>query len=328
MHPTRRRLIGVLILVLAVLAVIPGVAAAGTPARKLTLGINMVPDRDLSVLDDFSASIGGQKPGIWAIWGNWGDPSGVFPSAVVAGLKERGVTPMLVWQPQNGADVNSPKYTFKRIAAGKHDAYIKTFARAARDAGVPIILRFAHEMDGHWFPWGMGRFDNTPKTFKAAWRHVWNIFKGPKGVGATNVKFLWSPASPGGKRPTYAAMYPGDKYVDYVGFTAFNWVRRGIPWKSMVQLYSSPMGTLGRITRKPVIVGETGTGTKGGNKPAWIRKGYPAVYKKWARLKAIVYFNVDMTEAQNRNWLLTNPLQALDAFETIAAQARFQGRIR
>jgi len=320
----------ILVLILSVGVVAPATAQSRPAAtlRTMALGMNMVPDRDLTVLDAFTDSIGGHQPAIWAVWGNWGDPSGVFPTAVVDGLHARGVTPMLVWQPVNGSNVNSPNFTYRRITNGRHDAYIRTFARAARDSGETVILRFAHEMDGFWFPWGMGRFDNTPKRFIAAWRHVWNIFRGPKGVGATNVKFLWNPTYPGSGRPSFASLYPGDKYVDYVGFTSFNWNRRGNDWKSMVRLYTPPMEVLRRITRKPVIVGETGSTAKGGDKPAWILKGYPAVYNKWPRLKGIVYFNVDMGDTQqNRDWRLTSPPKALDAYEAIAAQPRFQGRI-
>lgn len=305
------------------------IAAATSPTatvRRVALGVSMLPYGDLAVVDQFTADAG-RAPAAWTVWSDWGGPDAAFPTALMQGLRDRGITPIVIWQPVDPSNINSPAYRYRRIVNGAHDAYIREWAQAADDFGGTVVLRFAHEMDGFWFPWGMGRFDNTPARFKAAWRHIWNIVRGPGGAGATNVKFLWSPTSPASDRPSFASLYPGDGYVDYVGFTSFNWNRRGIPWKSMVSLYTSSMTALGKITKKPVIVAETGSTSKGGDKAAWIRTGYPAVYSKWKRIRSIIYFNVDMP-TQNRDWRLTTPMSAMDAYRSIAAQARFQGRFR
>ena len=69
----------------------------------------------------------------------------------------------------------------------------------------------------------MTGFDNTADTFVAAWRHVHGIFQDEGG--ADNVRFLWSVGKQkcrGGCNP-YRAFYPGDAFVDYMGFSSFNW---------------------------------------------------------------------------------------------------------
>jgi hypothetical protein len=306
-----------------VLAGAPDVALRAP--RTLALGINMAPWDDLSLLDQF-ATESGRMPAVWGAWSTWGGPHGAFPATALEGLKARGVTPLLTWIANDSAEGKSNAYTYRKIVRGDHDAYLRSWALAAKAYGGTIILRVFHEMSGDWYPWGVGRFDNTSSRFKAAWRHVWNIFKGKKGVGATNVKFLWSPALPGNKRPSYKTLYPGDRYVDYVGFTAFNWARRGIRWQSMLSIYRAPMAQLKKLTRKPVAIAETGSNWKGGDKAAWIRDGYPAVYKKYPQVKVIVYFNVNM-EPKHPDWSLKRPGSAWRAYRSVLGKTTFQGLV-
>jgi hypothetical protein len=293
--------------------------------RQMALGASALPDRELATFDAFAASVG-RAPATWSIWSAWAGPTAAFPdTSLLNGLRDRGAVPMIWWYPADPAQPGSAAYRYRRIAAGAHDAYIREFATAARDWGGTLIVRFAWEMNGRWFPWGMDRPGNTPRTFKQAWRHVVTLFR---QVGATNARFLWSPNSASCRCPSYESLYPGDRYVSYVGFTAFNWGYPG-PWKSMLKAFTPSMDALAALTGKPVIVAETGSAPDGGDKAAWIRAGYPAVYAKWPRLLAIVYFDVDMREAANQpDWRLLTPSHALDAYREIVAQSRFQGRIR
>ncbi len=93
-----------------------------------------------------------------------------------------GTVPLIYWAPVDPADPGSPDWTYNTILNGDHDAYITQFAQDAKAYGGRVLLRFAHEMDGDWFPWGIGRFDNTKANFILAWRHVHDIFR---SVGAT-----------------------------------------------------------------------------------------------------------------------------------------------
>ena len=305
-----------------------------TPAattRKIALGVSQANDTSLDAVDAFTASVG-RAPAIWSIWSNWGGTDGPFPTSLVAGLNARQIVPMIFWQPTNPGHDTDSSYSYKSIMGGSHDAYIRAWATAAKASGQTIILRFAHEMNGSWFPWGVCRFTNTAAKFVKMWRHVWRIFRGPHGVGATNVKFLWNPYAPGQSSEcgSYKALYPGDAFVDYAGFTDFNWAKKRngvVNYRSMVKVFTAGMKALKKVTKKPVIVGETGTTSRGGNKPAWIRKGYPAVYKAFPRIKAIVYFDLDMRADGQPNWLLTDPAKALTAYAKTVADPRFQGTI-
>jgi hypothetical protein len=341
---------------IATLTALVMVGVAGTTTsgaiRKVALGIAMRPDRDIATYDAFKAQ-SGRAPAIWTIRSDWGGPNKLFPSAAFLNhIRSQGSVPMITWTPVVTGDLNNPRFTYRNILAdakknngkgGVITKYIKGFAKAARNWGGRVILRFAHEMDGYWFPWGIGRFTNTTKNFKAAWRHIWGIFKGPKGVGATRVKFLWSPNNPCGGCVPYKNVYPGDRYVDYVGFSAFNW---GPPsWRSMPTALNSGMvkitqlGKAGIISkRKKVIIAETGSSPIAPDPPGptppdplakakWIRDGYPAVYERWPRIKAIVYFNVDTSPEGQEDWRLTTPPAAFNRYRALLTEPRFQGVI-
>lgn len=298
-------------------------SSAATTLRKLALGVSMLPYDDMAAVDAFTASVGGHTPAIWSIWRDWGDTTRTFPAMTfLNGLKARHIVPMVMWQPVDGRDPTRAAFTYHRINQGFFDDYIRKWATKAKAWGGRIILRFAHEMDGRWFPWGIGNFDNTPAKFVKAWKRIWTIFKGPGGVGATNVAFLWSPLAPCACQPD---LYPGDGYVDYVGMSAFNW--GGADWRPLIEPVHRRYLQLRQLTHKPIILAETGS-APGVDKAAWITKGYQAVYTDTPSIKAVVYFNVDMRAGSQPDWRLTSPAKALAAYAKLFDQAQFRGRIR
>ena len=295
--------------------------------RRVALGVTVKDGRQMSAFDAFRTSIGGRTPATWSITSDWGDPATrVFPTWAASRARERGATPLIWWQPIDPNALSSPIYArHANLIAGRHDDYIRRFARAARDFGSPVILRFAHEANGNYFPWGVKGFDNTATSFVTAWRRVHRLFR---EVGATNVRFLWSVAKkacPGGCNP-YLPFYPGDAYVDYMGFSNFNW---GSPreWQSMVRGFRKVTNLLSQISSKPIIAAENASNSQGGDKAAWIRDGYRAVYAELPRISAIVYLNVDLRGLGDPDWRLSSPAAALAAYARIAAMPEFQGRL-
>ena len=54
--------------------------------------------------------------------------------------------------------------------AGRDDTYLGAYASAVRQFGRQVIISFAQEMNGNWYPWGTGH--TAPATYIAAWRHI------------------------------------------------------------------------------------------------------------------------------------------------------------
>ena len=289
------------------------------------MGIARIESRDLGALDAFTAEVGGHPPSIWTLWVQWGGTDPAFPSAeLMDGIVERGAVPMINWEPVDPRAETSPRFRYRRINAGAHDAYIRAFARAAAAWGGPVYLRFAHEMNGRWFPWGMERFDNTPARFRAAWRRIHGIFR---AQGATNVRFLWSPYRVCPWCVGYAALYPGNRYVDATSFSAFNWNNSWLPWLSMADLYATSVRALLDVApRKPIIVAETGSSNDRNGKVEWITEGYPEVRERYPQIIAIVWFDVKVPT--HPDWRLSEPPEALAAYAAIAARPEFQRDLR
>ena len=80
-----------------------------------------------------------------------------------------------------------------------------------KDAGVVVLWRPFHEMNGGWFWWGAKDAD----TFIKVWRHMFDYFSKTKGLD--NLLWVYSP-NHGTKT---AAYYAGDHFVDVVGLDAY-----------------------------------------------------------------------------------------------------------
>jgi hypothetical protein len=296
--------------------------------RRVAIGVSMEGGRQVSRLDDFRAATGGRPPATWTIWSQWGDPATRdFPTGAATRATERGSTPLIFWEPIDPHALASPTYArHANISAGDHDAYIRGFARDAKAFGSPVILRFAQEANGKYFPWGVNGHDNSAASFVQAWRHIHRVFA---DVGAGNVRFLWSVAKDGcpGACDPYSAFYPGDAFVDYLGFSSFNWGAQKGKWVPMLKGFRRVTNQLSRISSKPIIAVEVASNASGGDKAAWIRDGYLAVYATLPRVSAIVYLNVDLRDHGHPDWRISSPAGALRAYAAVAAMPEFRGRV-
>jgi hypothetical protein len=307
-------------------SITPAPAPVPAPAPgSIALGaaVGGYPDYPLNAkpLDDFSVMIG-RRPSFVTWYQDW---SGGFVREHFDATAARGVTPMVTWEPRHSpTDPNDTKrnYTLAKIVAGNHDAYIRQYARDARAWGKPIYLRFAHEMNGNWYPWSSGVNGNTSAEYVAAWRHVHDIFR---QEGATNVKWVWAPnVSYPGTTP-YAQLYPGDAYVDWVGLDGYNWGATSTSsWTSFYNIFGSSYAEMAALTSKPMMIAETASAEQGGDKAAWIRQGLLTdVPSRFPRVGAVLWFNVNL----ERDWRVNSSSASLTAFREVAASSRYQGKL-
>ncbi|HEY2317449.1 MAG TPA: glycosyltransferase family 2 protein [Solirubrobacteraceae bacterium] len=182
----------------------------------------------------------------------------------------RGSIPEISWEPwdYSGSATDQPQFTLASIIDGRHDAYIRRWARTLRRYGHPVYLRFAQEMNGNWYPWSEAVNGNHPGQFVAAWRHVHQMFT---ELGADNVRWIWSPAA--GTAHLDAGLYPGRAFVDIVGVSAFNGgshLKWG-GWRSFARIFNPTARSLAAIAPgKPVQISEVASAEGGGSKAAWI----------------------------------------------------------
>jgi len=95
-----------------------------------------------------------------------------------------------------------------------------TSLRGRRGEPIPVVFRPYHEMSGSWFWWG-GRHA-TPAEYVALWRLTVEYLRDTRGVH--NLLYAYSPDATGSKEQ-YLERYPGDAYVDVLGFDDYQSVK-------------------------------------------------------------------------------------------------------
>lgn len=229
----------------------------------------------------------------WGVpWFHQGSYHEFYPE-VFDRVRTRGALPLVDWGSFDwccGPD--QPQFRLAEIANGRHDAYVRRWASAAKAWGHPLFLRFNWEMNGHWqFPWAEPLNGNQPGDYVRAWRHVHEIFR---QVGATNVSWVWCPNIVGPQTVPLGGLYPGDAYVDWVGLDGYNWgTAQGGHWQTAAELFQASYDELGRLApSKPIMLAETASAEAGGSKAAWIEDLLLAqLPNRFPRVKALVWFN-------------------------------------
>jgi beta-mannanase len=237
------------------------------------------------------------------------------------GFAARGISPIVTWEiwDWNGAG-NNPTYKLSNILAGNFDTYINSWVSAARAYGKPVYLRFGHEMNGNWYPWGVGVNGNTPAQFVSVWRKIVTMFR---TGGATNVRFVWSPNVVDNDKPL-TGLYPGDAYVDMTAMDGYNWgTSQGwSKWQSFDQIFRSTYDQiLALAPTKPIIVAETASTESGGDKAAWIHAAFDNLPTDFPKLRGVIWFD----QNKETNWQVDSSTASLSAFRDVAGRTGWQG---
>ena len=226
--------------------------------------------------------------------------------------------PMITWQPSGT--------TLDAINAGTFDDMIRTRAQAVASFGHPIFLRWAHEMNGNWYPWD-GYHNNTPglhdgpAKYVAAWRHIHDLFV---TAGAANAVWLWCPnraSFPTDAWNAYQNYYPGDSYVDWVCIDGYN--RLPTDWRTFRSIFTPIYTTY--ATTKPIMIGETASveGLTSGQKATWITEAGSAVKQSFPAIAAFLWFD---SQAYGNDWRIDTSTTSLAAFQDLALDPYFRTR--
>jgi len=263
----------------ALLAAAWVVAPERAAASRVAIGVYLSgSDWNPALLDDYASTVG-RRPAIVHLYRDWsGQP---FEPPVLNAIAARDAVPMVTWEPWRDWREGVSLWA---IANGAEDAYIADAARQAAAWRGPLFVRFAHEMNGRWYPWGGGVDGSTAAAYRAAWRRVVEIFR---QQGAGNVRWVWTPYVDNGGRP-FERFYPGDKWVDWAGLDGFNWGERFV---SFAKLFERSYRTMVRMTAKPLIIAETGSIAAGGNKAVWIRSALVRALPRYKHIRALVWWS-------------------------------------
>jgi hypothetical protein len=303
-------LLGVAAALLALSAAAPERAHASRAAVGVFLSHF---EEDPAVVDQYIDEVG-SAPAIIHVYKDW--EAAPFDPAVLGTIAARGAVPLVTWEPWRNW---SEPVSLRAIASGAEDGLIAAAAREAAAWHRPFFLRFAHEMNGGWYPWGRGVNGNTPQVYKAAWRHVVDVFR---ANGATNARWVWTPYLDAGGRP-FKRFYPGDRWVDWAGLDGFNWGSRFV---SFAKLFAESYREIVKMTDRPLMVAETGSVEYGGNKAAWVSATLDKALPRFRHIRAIVWWSGIHTEKGTDVRIDTSPEAVLALRDALQAPQLNPGR--
>lgn len=248
----------------------------------------------------------GKKPSMAMMFHGWNaNGNRDFPIEFCQQADAGGYIPHITWEPMMG---------LTELMSGKYDADIRKYGQAIAKFGKPIILRFAHEFNGDWYPWSMVDEKLVPTTtYISAYRYVHQKIQ---EAGGTNAQWVWAPnVVNGGKNNLHLGdYYPGDAYVDWIGMDGYNfgtsqsWSR----WQSFAEVFGDLYTWIEKVhPNKPIFISEMGTSATGGDKAAWITDMFYQLEHKFPNVKAFVWFNIN----KETDWRFTDNQNSVEAFK-------------
>lgn len=264
-----------------------------------------------------------KRPNLLMFFSGWDRD---YPTDKIVATWRRQMLPIITWEPRQTVQVTVPSdeapatdgLALASIINGEHDDYIKKYAGDVAALGLPVGIRFAHEMNGPWYPWSEQANGNHPGEFVQAWRHVHDIFT---AAGATNAIWIWSPS----RVDPYpnidlASLYPGDEYVDWLGMTGY--FRHVEQTPTFAHTFAKTLDALKDVAQKPVMLSEVGATESGANrakKVAWIQDLFKGI-KENPEIIGFAWFDQSI---EGNDWRIESSSAAADAFATGVADPSF-----
>jgi hypothetical protein len=285
-----RRSLPALVALVALVVALLTVGQPGSARAQRTFGVYLDP----SQLPSWTAAVGARPQ----VLGHFEAFSLNRPlDDWLAQVEQQGISRVLVtwepWQPVPTSlgtlqqSLPQPGYRNIDIVRGVQDRYIRRFARSlGRFRGI-VYLRYAHEMNGTWYPWS-----HDAQEYTRAWRRMVRLVR---GTGARNVRFVWSPnANMYQPRAQWLSnlrhYWPGSAYVDEVGTTVIDFGGTRSRFYT-VKRFAARFRVLRRLYRKPLMLAETNTAYDG--RVSWLidlrrmLRGMPWVTSvDWSQLKS------------------------------------------
>jgi hypothetical protein len=217
----------------------PTAVALLEPQDGVYFGVNLDWQHDSPA--EYAARLG-RRPAVYVLFAEFPLTEGAFGyvSDIASKVASAGGALMLTLEPNAGLTSVGPDSAAK----------LATQMASLNQRGVPVYLRFAHEMNGSWYVWSQ-----DPEAYVSAFREIAAAIHSQ--VPATAM--VWAPNYGGGypflggkhgaepgtaayealdtngdgvlsmADDTYAPYYPGDDAVDWVGMSLYHWGSR-YPW--------------------------------------------------------------------------------------------------
>lgn len=165
----------------------------------------------------------------------------------------------------------------------QYNAYldiIAEYALALQNENVPILFRPFHENSGGWFWWGTS---TSADSYRAIWRYMVNYLQ---AKGVHNMLYVYSPNGPIDSADDYLSRFPGDAYVDVLGFDFYDDYAdadkyTGDTYFEALAKSCDVVANLAKDKNKIPAIAETGIRITGAGKDSLMVTGNPTTGKDW-----------------------------------------------
>lgn len=160
---------------------------------------------------------------------------------------------------------------------------VADFDSRLQAADVPLIFRPFHENNGSWFWWGAAYCSSS--DYKNLFRYTVEYLRDVKGLH--NLLYAYSPGGPFADTADYGSRYPGDGYIDIVGFDIYHrdpaksddWMKGFDDTMKVVEQFAEEHGKLAAVTETGILVGNKGgaLAKTGNQRPDWFDEALRAI---------------------------------------------------
>ena len=245
-----------------------------------------------------------------------------YPSTFMANTHEQGIMPFLIYSV--GPAVREHGGFEKLIDNISFIDLTRRYARRLAEHKIPCFIMTMREINlpptVHQ-PWG----GQSPKVARKVWRQIWQNFEdeGANEYATWVIEYI--------PRENYQNVYrvdpyyPGDDFVDWIGFSVY--ARKYAPVSD--KPFSQIAGRTYRHMRrshpdKPIMLSEFGK-TRTSGQAAWLENAF-ATIKSWPGIKAVNYWNNTYIRWGKNVDDHTLGLKGMEVYRRIMNEGYFLGR--
>lgn len=231
-----------------------------------------------------------------------------FPAQSVKNIYMHGVIPSIRIMPWSSYNKLDKKYSLRKIIEGRFDKKLRQWARDLKSTDIPVMIDFAAEPNGDWFPWcgvnngggekngyGDKNLYDGPEIWRDAYRHIVNLFR---EEGVTKVTWVFHVNAVGSSDEEWNRIkyyYPGDDYVDWLGMSAYGPQRWGESYIHFLDIMKPGYYDLAELSdTKPIAILEFGVADylPGISKANWIQDAFYSVQAaEFYRIKSVGWWH-------------------------------------
>ncbi len=234
---------------------------------------------------------------VWACFSqNWFN--GIkYPKEHIHAINDTKTIPYVRLMPRSNETqgVAEAYFSLQKIIDGVFDTELTQWAKDAKEDNISLLIDFAVEANGNWFAYsgvfngadktdgyGNPTYPDGPERYRDAYRHIIDIFRQEEVNHITWFYHFNYSSFPNEEwnQPKY--YYPGDNYIDWVGFSLYGaqtldeeW--EGLEFSTQLEDYINSYKELN--STKPVALLEFGVTDhhQDGNKSVWLKDAFQTI---------------------------------------------------